>query len=192
MLDHSFFEQPAEELAQKLLGCLLVHETAEGKMVGRIVETEAYTQDDPASHSFRGPTPRNLSMFGRGGQAYAYHSYGIHLCLNIVSGPEGLGEAVLLRALEPVEGIPLMQKRRPAVKPSNLCRGPGNLTRAMGIGISANDQRLDWSPLYLLPAPQRVQSTCSSRIGISQAKERLLRYYLAGNPSVSGPRTTVQ
>ncbi len=189
-----FFERGAVELARALIGCVLVHETPEGTTAGRIVETEAYDQGEPASHSHRGPTPRNQVMFGPAGFAYVYFSYGMHWCMNVVAGREGRGAAVLLRALEPVDGLALMAQRRglalDAAGLRRLCRGPGCLTQAMGIDQRCYGADLAAGPLrVLLPeAPSRRRIAAGPRIGISKAQELPWRFVLADNPFVSGRR----
>ncbi len=129
-----FFSLRAPELAPALLGCLLSMESPDGTASGIIVETEAYTEDDPASHSHRGPTPRNRSMFARGGTAYVYFIYGMHSCFNVSAGPPGVGEAVLVRALEPCSGIDIMVRRRGG-RSVGLADGPAKLCQALGITL---------------------------------------------------------
>ncbi len=148
-LNAEFYLRDAEIVARNLLGCILVHHDPEGVLMsGRIVETEAYLPDDPASHSFRGPTRRNSSMFLEGGHSYVYRIYGIHRCFNAVTGGGGVGAAVLIRALEPLDGIPEMWMRRygepiPAVPGKSglrgLCSGPGKLCKALGITAGKHD-----------------------------------------------------
>ena len=133
MLDQTFYDQETVSVARQLLGCFFMHEEMEGTTIGRIVETEAYVANDPASHSFRGKTPRNAVMFGLAGKAYVYFIYGMYYCVNVVTGREGVGKAVLLRALEPIAGIELMQQRRHTHTLWQLCSGPGKLTQAMHI-----------------------------------------------------------
>ena len=186
-LGRSFFQAETEELARALLGQVLVHESAEGLVAGRIVETEAYlAAGDPASHSHRGETRRNRSMFGRPGTAYVYLIYGMHRCLNVVSAPVGGGEAVLLRALEPLEGVELMRARRGAVKDRDLCNGPGKLVQALGLGAEHDGADLCRGALGLwapggsdgeLGAARQVLS--GPRIGISNAVDLPLRFRLA-------------
>ncbi|MBI5363469.1 MAG: DNA-3-methyladenine glycosylase, partial [Planctomycetes bacterium] len=129
-----FFAREASTVAHALVGKLLVHRTREGTCSGRIVETEAYlSAGDAASHAHRGPTPRNASMFAAGGTAYVYRIYGVHLCFNVVTGPTGSGEAVLVRALEPLRGVELQRTRRGIADLRALCSGPGKLVQALGI-----------------------------------------------------------
>lgn len=163
-------------LARALLGAtLLVRGVG-----GIVIETEAYAADDPASHSFRGPTPRNSAMFGPAGHAYVYISYGMHLCLNVVGRP---GEAVLIRALRPEYGIDLMQSRR-ATGP--LCAGPGRLCQALGVRLGDNGKPFDGGDLVLRPAVQPGAAICCGpRIGISRAVDRPWRFGLAGEKGLS-------
>jgi len=134
-LPRSWFERPASELAPALLNKLVVSRIDPAPVVGRIVEVEAYEEHDPASHTFGGPTARNRVMFGPAGHLYVYLSYGIHRCANVVAGSEGAGQAVLLRALEPVAGIETMRARRPGRRDRDLADGPGKLCQAMAIDL---------------------------------------------------------
>lgn len=179
--------------ARQLLGFKLARNTPQGKMVGRIVETEAYSAEDAASHSFRGQTPRNSVMFGPAGFAYVYFTYGMHYCLNIVSGTDGHGQAVLIRALEPLEGINIMQQNRHlqgvTLKMKELTNGPAKLCQALKIDKSLNGHDITMPPLLLLPGElvpnsQVVQTT---RIGITNDTHRKWRFYIKNNPFVSKP-----
>lgn len=187
-LPHGFFELPTIELARALIGCRLVHRTREGLAAGRIVETEAYLADDPASHSWRGRTPRNAAMFGAPGHAYVYLVYGVHECFNVVSAPEGTGEAVLVRALEPLAGLDLMQRRRGTTTLRELCRGPGKLTRALGITRAQDGRELARGGLRI-EAPGADWSGARigtrTRIGLTKAAELPLRFLVEGSPFVS-------
>ena len=201
-LGQKFFNQPTTDLAKALLGKYLVN----GNLCGKIVETEAYLyHDDPGCHASRGLTVRNAPMFGQAGQTYVYLIYGMYHCLNIVSGKTGEGEAVLIRALEPVQGIELMQKRRKTKKIENLCSGPGKLTQAFGITRKYNNLSLidgkiqiydKFSPKgrKLNPKLNEVLSACdkleivtSTRIGLSEGKDLELRFYIKGNKFISKP-----
>ncbi|MFN3852406.1 MAG: DNA-3-methyladenine glycosylase [Spirosomataceae bacterium] len=172
-------------LAQQLLGCTLVHQHPEGTTSGIIVETEAYLENDPASHSYRGKTARNQAMFGRAGTAYVYLIYGMYDCFNIVSNQEGIGEAVLIRALEPIEGIELMQKRRNTEKVLNLCSGPGKLVKAMGLGREDDGIELIGKIHCLEKTNPDIAIRSSSRIGITKGLEHHYRFYIEGNRFVS-------
>ena len=194
ILPASFFKKSTVDLARTLLGTYLVHESREGKTVGRIVETEAYLfKDDPACHAAKGKTERNAAMFGPPGVCYVYLIYGIHLCFNIVSGAEHEGEAVLLRALEPISGIKLMQKRRKTDSIKNLCNGPGKLVQAMGITRSHNNSPLGaGSALKLYSADSFPRATALSkavtrttRIGINVGAALPLRFYSTDSEFVS-------
>jgi DNA-3-methyladenine glycosylase len=177
-----FFNQPTIALARALLGKYLVC----GKLRGKIVETEAYLyRDDPGCHASRGLTPRNAPMFGSAGRTYVYLIYGMYHCLNIVSGKEGDGEAVLIRALEPVEGIELMQKRRKTKKLENLCNGPGKLTQAFGINKKYNNLALLDGKLQIHDSRKKPEIQTSRRIGLSAGKELELRFFIKGNRFVS-------
>jgi DNA-3-methyladenine glycosylase len=177
------------ELAAYLLGRVIVHDTDEGRTSGRIVETEAYLADDPASHSFRGRSKRNGSMFLERGHAYVYFIYGMQYCLNVTSEDEGTGAAVLLRALEPLEGIELMRRRRGKVGDRDLTRGPGRLVQALGAGPADDGADLcAGAGLYLACDETAVAMGQSVRIGITKAADRPLRFFVPGNLNVSGPR----
>ena len=168
-------------LAPALLGCIVRRDTAMGTMEGIIIETEAYTHDDPASHSCRGRTPRNASMFLPPFHAYVYRSYGIHFCLNVSSGPGGIGEAVLIRALVPTKGIALMRRTRGNAPDARLTKGPGNLCSALAIDTSLDGHDLSIGPLKLLVppghSPQAPPGT--PRIGVTKAREKLWRFRAA-------------
>jgi len=170
--------------APLLLGCVIAHRTADGVRAGRIVETEAYTHDDPSSHSFGRRTPRNAPMFGRAGTAYVYVSYGMHRCVNVVTGADGVGEAVLIRAIEPVEGADLMVVARgwAGRPPRDLANGPGKLCAAMGIGLEFNgaDLLAPEAGLALLPRParERVVFAVTPRIGIAKAADWPRRFVI--------------
>ncbi len=182
-----FYSAPAPELAPLLLGCLLERRVGGRTVSGVVVETEAYTEDDPASHSHRGRTPRNRQMFGPGGRAYVYFTYGMHYCMNVTAGEEGRGEAVLLRALEPVDGIDLMMSARGVGDPRLLASGPARLCEALGIDLSLDGAGLEGPDLLLLRprAPGPVRTGVSPRIGITRGVERHWRFYLEGSPFLS-------
>ncbi len=185
ILNAEFFRQEALGLTQTLLGCELVHETSEGVTSGIIVETEAYTQDDPASHSHRGITERNKVMFGPGGFAYIYFTYGMHYCFNVVSGREGHGEGVLIRALEPVKGIDIMRQRRGQNDVRNLCSGPAKLVQAMGITKSDYGKPLDGGNLYIINRQDVPKIQTGKRIGITKEVDKPWRFWIEDNPHVS-------
>jgi DNA-3-methyladenine glycosylase len=184
-------------LARRLIGAILVRDTSEGCVSGRIVETEAYlAKGDASSHSFRGPTARNASMYLERGHAYVYMTYGLHFCLNVSSLAAGAGEAVLIRALEPLEGLPLMAARRglaPGAPPAVLTSGPARLTQALAVDRSLDGIDLcAGGPLRLARDRARRLSRdaigVSVRIGISAAAGLPLRFYLRGSRFISGPR----
>jgi DNA-3-methyladenine glycosylase len=179
-------------LARYLIGKVLVHDAPEGRMSGRIVETEAYVIGDAAAHAYRGMTPRNRSLFLEHGHAYIYFVYGTWFAMNVSGEKEGVGGGVLLRALDPLDGTELMRRRRPAAAPHKLASGPGCLATALDL-----DRRYDGvdlcavGPLWLgalsRPGPAPEIGT-SVRIGITKEAHRPLRFYERGNPCVSGPR----
>lgn len=179
------------EAAPLLLGCYLVRETPAGRLKLKIVETEAYHQDDPASHSFRGQTARTAPMFKAGGHIYVYFTYGMHYALNIVTGPEGHGEGVLIRAGEPLEGIDQMRANRGIEDIKNLANGPGKLAQALGIfDTSLSGKILNKSSILLergedIPAENII---AAPRIGITKAADMPWRFYIKDNPFVSARR----
>lgn len=186
---HELVEGGTAEVARRLLGSLVVSTVGGREASGRIVETEAYLgSDDPASHAFKGRTPRNAAMFGPRGTLYVYVSYGIHHCINVVTGEEGDPGAVLVRALEPVSGLDVMARRRG--RTTELCSGPGRLTQALGITMRHNGHRLSLPPVRLVAPPPRtaVEVGTSGRIGVSRAAHRPLRFFLKGHPAVKPPR----
>lgn len=187
--DWSWLSAEAEVVAPRLLGCLLVRELDGRRLVGRIVETEAYHQRDAASHSYRGRTPRTDVMFGPAGHLYVYFTYGMHYCCNVVTGREGEGSAVLLRAVEPLEGSDLMSRHRGGHTGTGLTNGPAKLCQALVIDRSWNGHELTRAPLQLLPGEPvpSSQITITTRIGITRDTDRPWRFYITGNPYVSKP-----
>lgn len=177
-LDATFFARDARDVARDLLGAEILLDGVGGV----IVETEAYLPDDPASHSFRGPTTRNAAMFGVPGLAYVYRSYGIHWCLNAVCTP---GSAVLLRALEPTHGLEVMAVRRGLSKPALLAAGPGRLCQALGVTAEHDGQSLLAKPFALRIPEGRAEVVAGPRIGISRAVEEPWRFGVAGSPFLS-------
>jgi DNA-3-methyladenine glycosylase len=194
ILPHSFYTQDTVSVAKALLGAYLVHDAPQGRTAGRIVETEAYLfSGDPACHAHQGKTRRNAAMFGPPGHAYIYFVYGMYYCFNVVTAPEGVGEAVLVRALEPCAGIPLMQQRRGTRDLKALCSGPGKLVLAMGLLKDLNGCPLFRGPLTIRSqgsfprgrSAPKEKIVATTRIGISRAAALPLRFCLKGNPFVS-------
>ncbi|SFW13611.1 DNA-3-methyladenine glycosylase [Nitrosovibrio sp. Nv17] len=179
------FSVSSIDVARGLIGAILLLDG----VGGRIVETEAYDQDDPASHSFGGPTSRNRVMFGPPCRAYVYRSYGIHWCFNIVCGPAGRGAGVLIRAIEPLDGLDAMRTRRGLEAARLLCAGPGRLCQALGITMEHSGMDVAAAPFRLiLPTRQERPLVVSGpRIGISRAMEAPWRFGLAGSPYLSRP-----
>ncbi len=176
-------------MALDLLGCLLVHDDGEGMVVGRIVETEAYlSEDDPGCHAARGRTERNAPMFEGPGTIYVYQIYGVHYCVNLVTQPEGIAEAVLLRAIEPLAGIEIMQARRGNKRLEELASGPAKLTQALGIGLEHNRSNATRGDLFVARAPEPVGEVhVTTRIGLPRGRgdDLPLRFLLADCPWVS-------
>jgi DNA-3-methyladenine glycosylase len=173
------------DVARGLLGWTVLRDG----VGGRIVEVEAYAPDDPASHAFRGRTPRNGSMFAEPGTLYVYRSYGVHWCVNVACEPEGTGAAVLLRALEPTAGLDEMRARRGNVQDRNLCSGPGKLTQALGIAAADDGVMLGAAPFALEPPPLQPDVVTTRRVGITKAVDVPWRYLIRGTEWASrGPR----
>lgn len=185
-MSQAFFDKDVETLAKDLLGCELVHDTPDGVAGGIIVETECYHQTDEASHSYRGKTKRTEVMFGPPGHAYVYFTYGLHWCFNIVAEEVGIGAAVLIRALEPTQGIEFMKKRRSKENLKDLCSGPSKLVQAMGITKDDYGKPLYQGDLYIIPQKIKdFQIEKGSRIGISRAKDKPWRFWIKNNPYIS-------
>jgi DNA-3-methyladenine glycosylase len=180
-LTREFFARSVHEVAPELIGATLL---VDG-VGGRIVEVEAYDQDDPASHGFRGRTPRTAAMFGPPGHAYVYRSYGIHWCLNLVCAEPERAEAALVRALEPTRGLDQMRERRGVEPERSLCSGPGKLCEALGITRALDGLALDEPPFELLAREDEPALTVGPRVGITRAVEQPWRYGLAGSPFLS-------
>jgi DNA-3-methyladenine glycosylase len=192
IVPRSFYERPTLTVAGELIGKVLVHRTRAGVAAGMIVEVEAYIgEDDPACHAAPGPTTRNAPLYGPPGRAYVYLNYGIHNLMNAVTEAEGSPAAVLIRALEPLDGIQLMMRRRAGnggrLDEAGLCRGPGNLTQALGITLKQNRFDLSTGPLWIEDRGLRPGTLAwSQRIGIRVGVERPWRCSVAGHASVSG------
>jgi DNA-3-methyladenine glycosylase len=180
-LPPDFFERSVHQVAPDLIGVTLLVDGVGGV----IVEVEAYDHEDPAAHGFRGRTERNASMFGPPGHAYVYRSYGIHWCLNFVCEPEGVASAVLIRALEPLEGIEVMRARRGVDDPRLLCSGPGRLCQALGITRAHDGVALDEPPFELRARSATPEIAVGPRVGITKAAQRPWRYTLARSQFVS-------
>jgi DNA-3-methyladenine glycosylase len=189
-LAHTELPATTISLARYLLGKVVVRQTPDGTLSGRIVETEAYLQGDAACHAFRGMTPRNRSLFLRRGHAYVYIAYGTSMMLNVASARDGIGEGVLIRALEPIEGVVAMQQARGVTRVLDLARGPGRLAQAMSVDLSLDGVDLCApGPLWLgTDGRRRAPIGESTRIGLTKDAHRVLRFYIRGNPFVSGPK----
>jgi DNA-3-methyladenine glycosylase len=186
VIDRAFFARPVLDVAPDLLGCVLRH----GDTSGVIVEAEAYHVSEPACHAYVGVTPRTQTLFGPPGHAYVYRSYGIHALVNAVCEPEGVGAAVLIRALEPLDGVGEMVARRRTTRELDLCSGPGKLTQALGIELDLDADDLLSGPLRIEPRPPQwrdVRWVTGPRIGITKAAELPWRFCAVGAPSVSRP-----
>ena len=192
VLAPAFYERPVLDVAPDLLGCTVVHDGC----AGVIVETEAYHESEPASHAYAGLTPRTEALFGAPGIAYVYRSYGIHAMLNAVCEPDGVGAAVLVRALAPTDGLDVMRARRGLVgsRPArdvDLCSGPGKLAQALGIRLDENGTSLSRGPVRILARAgdwSEPAISVGTRIGITRAAELRWRFCVAGDANVSRPR----
>ena len=182
-LTRAFFDRSVHTVAPELIGATLL---VDG-VGGTIVEVEAYDHEDPAAHGFGGRTARNATMFGPAGRAYVYLIYGLYWCLNFVCEPEGVANAVLIRALEPTAGIPVMQKRRKLHDVRLLCAGPGRLCEALAVTRAHDGLPLDVAPFRLLARPEAVPLAVGPRIGITKAMDKPWRYGLAGSRFLSRP-----
>ena len=185
-LDRAFYDRPVLEVARDLVGCTVRH----GETAGLIVETEAYHHSEPASHAFVGVTPRSATLYGPPGVAYVYRSYGIHALLNAVCEPEGEGAAVLIRALEPLDGIEAMRARRGLHRLEELCSGPGKLTQALGVGLDLIASSLLDGPIRFGPPVRMrpaVEVVVGPRIGITKAVDLPWRFCALGSRHVSRP-----
>jgi DNA-3-methyladenine glycosylase len=186
VIEAAFFDRPVVEVARDLIGCVVRH----GSAAGTIVEAEAYHDSEPACHAFAGLTPRTATLFGAPSVAYVYRSYGIHAMLNAVCEPEGVGAAVLIRALEPIAGVDLMRARRGLDRAEDLCSGPGKLTQALAIGFDLNATSLLDGPIRIEPRPAGEPAPAvvvGHRIGITKAVELPWRFCAAGSRHVSRP-----
>lgn len=184
--DFKFLKGSAYEVAPQLLGCILERELNGQLLRVKIVEVEAYDQTDPASHTFKGRTARSNTMFGPAGHLYVYFTYGMHYCCNIVTGNDGFGSGVLIRAAEPIDGTAIMEVNRKQTG-VNLTNGPAKLCQVLSINREFDGHDLSTSPIRLIPQPPIQTSTISQsvRIGISKARETSWRFYITGNPYVS-------
>jgi DNA-3-methyladenine glycosylase len=191
-LVRSFFARSTLVVARDLIGCILVHDAPEGRTVGKIVEAEAYSHADPGSHAFRGQTPRNAPMFEDPGFAYVYFTYGMHFCLNAVAHPPGVPGAALIRAVQPLEGLDLMRRRRGgAIRDRDIARGPGRLTQAFGLSREHNRLDLTKSSLYICAGERYPEEAVAAgpRVGLGVTQDgRPWRFRVEGSPWVStGP-----
>jgi DNA-3-methyladenine glycosylase len=184
--ERAFYARSVHDVARELVGCVLRH----GPVAGRIVEVESYHEEEPACHAYIGPRPRTEVLFGPPGHAYVYRSYGIHALVNAVAEDEGVGAAVLIRALEPLEGIDVMRERRGLETAEELCNGPGKLTQALGIGLDMNGADLAAGPIEVTPADpghREPDVVTGVRIGITKAAELPWRFCDATSRCVSRP-----
>jgi DNA-3-methyladenine glycosylase len=185
-LGRAFYDRSVHDVARDLVGCVVRH----GETAGRIVETESYHMEEPACHAYAGVTSRTRTLFGPPGHAYVYFSYGIHSLLNAVAEGEGVGAAVLIRALEPVDGVNVMRGRRGVARDEELCNGPGKLTQALGIGLSLNGTSLADGQIEVLrrePGAREPRIVIGERIGISKAADLPWRFCDADSRHVSRP-----
>jgi DNA-3-methyladenine glycosylase len=182
-LAQAFYDRSVHDVARDLIGCVVRH----GETAGRIVETESYHMDEPACHAYVGLTERTQTLFGPPGRAYVYFSYGIHSLLNAVCEREGVGAAVLIRALEPVDGLDLMRARRGVERTRELCSGPGKLTQALGIDLSLNGSSLTDGPVSVLGRAAEPRIVIGERIGITKAADLPWRFCDADSAHVSRP-----
>ena len=185
-LGADFYARSVHTVARELVGCVVRH----GETAGRIVETESYHMEEPACHAYAGVTERTSTLFEAPGRAYVYFSYGVHSLLNAVAEEEGVGAAVLIRALEPVDGVETMRERRRLGRDEELCSGPGKLTQALGIGLSLNGSSLVDGPIEVLtrePGSREPRVVIGERIGISKAADLPWRFCDAGSRHVSRP-----
>jgi DNA-3-methyladenine glycosylase len=185
-LGADFYARSVRDVARDLVGCVVRH----GETAGRIVETESYHMEEPACHAYAGVTERTSTLFGPPGHAYVYFSYGIHSLLNAVAEAPGVGAAVLIRALEPVDGIDVMRERRRVMRDEDLCSGPGKLTQALGIGLSLNASSLVDGPIEVLtrePGSREPRIVIGERVGITKAADLLWRFCDADSRHVSRP-----
>jgi DNA-3-methyladenine glycosylase len=185
-LGGDFYARSVHDVARDLIGCVVRH----GETAGRIVETESYHMEEPACHAYAGVTERTTTLFGPPGNAYVYFSYGVHSLLNAVAEEEGVGAAVLVRALEPVDGIEMMRERRRVAGDEEVCSGPGKLTQALGIGLSLNGTSLVDGPIEVLtrePGSREPRIVIGERIGITKAADLPWRFCDADSRHVSRP-----
>lgn len=182
----NWLNNDAESAAKRLLGCEIEREIDGLTIRVRIVETEAYDQIDEASHTFKGKTKRSETMFNSAGHLYVYFTYGMHYCCNVVAGEEGYGSGVLIRAVEPIEGLEIIEKNR-GLTGKQVTNGPGKVCQALAIDLSFNGHYLSQSPVRLIKKPALSQSeiTATTRVGISKAVHELRRYYINNNPYTS-------
>ena len=182
-LGEAFYRRSVHDVARDLIGCTVRH----GETAGRIVETESYHMEEPACHAYVGLTERTKTLFGAPGHAYVYFSDGVHSLLNAVCEPEGIGAAVLIRALEPVDGLDTMRRRRGVKRDADLCSGPGKLTQALEVGLSLNGSSLLDGPIAVLEREAEPRIATGERIGITKAAELAWRFCDADSPHVSRP-----